>query len=225
MNGMTDIDEEDAYSDDDLDALAPDEFEELQRHALLSAQQKPLHIGIGQQHGSSLYNLSQGPNLSAKNESPYTLRAASKRAQGLNSSLQPSSDYGDYDFEDEVLDGGGSDNKVKAPVAQFDTHGVSRTTDQAKHREYWRQQRYGAPIQPEQLPNKNDSQKLQALGVPQASAVMDRGHHNNDKDQDMLDVPEVEENGHIQPTLSADAEDSLHSKVAEVNNPLNSSCS
>ena len=65
---MADIDEDEAYSDDDIDGLASDDFETLQQHILLSTQGPQARVSL--QQGNVHYRLSQGPDLSVRNYTP-----------------------------------------------------------------------------------------------------------------------------------------------------------
>lgn len=91
---MDGIEEDDGYSDDDLDALPVHDFHELQQDAIRSTQQ-PRVLEQGQRpyvsHESVVNNRPRGSGKSSVN------------ANGNSYSHQPSSDYGDFD--DEMLDG------------------------------------------------------------------------------------------------------------------------
>lgn len=91
---MEGIEEDDGYSDDVLDALPVDDFQELQLDAIRSTQQQRVLV----QH--------QSPDENRKVE-PHEHSGALVKTPVYNNATsyahQPSSDYGDFD--DEMLDG------------------------------------------------------------------------------------------------------------------------
>ena len=98
---MQEVDEGDGYSDDDLDALPADAFQELQQNAIRSTQQQdhnePRNLPLGPGQGLSgngdsrrgIGNLGASGNAFYKTTSPVHPQ-------------QASSDYGDFD---DLLDG------------------------------------------------------------------------------------------------------------------------
>ena len=88
MNG---IEEDDGYSDDDLDELPVHDFHELQQEAIRSTQQPQSVV-----HPHSNYNATGNTRQTARDE-------LSVDDNGTSYRHQPSSDYGDFD--DEMLDG------------------------------------------------------------------------------------------------------------------------
>lgn len=141
-----DVDEDDGYSDDDLDALPVDTFQTLQHHAIISTQQaagtscssvlpafKP-HKGVSGALSGGLERLSvtgRGPSVQDEFDDPQ----------------HPSSDYGELD--DEMLDGeiynaaeGPGIDPVEASRAANIAYGVNT------QRELWRERRYGGPSVP-----------------------------------------------------------------------------
>ncbi|KAL8832571.1 MAG: hypothetical protein Q9191_000195 [Dirinaria sp. TL-2023a] len=133
---MDGIEEDDGYSDDDLDALQLHDFQELQQDAIRSTQQ---------------------PRPPRQIQSPYATRGTNlkDRLGGLEQisvhgnggaasfSHQPSSDYGDFD--DEMLDGQIFD-AGEEPTILPDTHHTLKPIGESTQREQWRQQRYGAVL-------------------------------------------------------------------------------
>ena len=91
MNG---IEEDDGYSDDDLDELPVHDFHELQQEAIRSTQQ-PQSVGRSF-HPHSNYNATGNTRQTARDE-------PSVDDNGTSYPHEPSSDYGDFD--DEMLDG------------------------------------------------------------------------------------------------------------------------
>lgn len=93
---LQEADEEDSYSDDDLDALPADTFHELQQNAIRSTQpqDKSTHpVGEPVQLPGPVGRIADHGNLGN----------ASNNSSTRNYTHQPSSDYGDFD--DEMLDG------------------------------------------------------------------------------------------------------------------------
>lgn len=129
---MQELDEEDGYSDDDLDALPLHALQELQQNAIRSTQRAG-------EHG---------------NES-YSTRSTILRPTGLavglgkypsntdNYTHQPSSDYGDFDdgmLDEEMLDGEIID-VAEQPMA---ISALGRVGERM-HKEQSRQERFCAP--------------------------------------------------------------------------------
>ena len=96
---MQEVDEEDDYSDDDLDALPVDAFHELQQNAIRSTQ--PLEYRNKSAHpvGTPV----QLPGSVGRIPVHGNLENASNNSFAKTYAQQPSSDYGDFD--DEMLDG------------------------------------------------------------------------------------------------------------------------
>lgn len=127
--------EDDGYSDDDLDALPVNAFNELQEDAVRFTQQpaaKPRPIvptterSIPANITGGFGRLSVGPDVAAYHKGPQ----------------EPSSDYGDFD--DEMLDG-----EIFDGANQSTTYERARSAvpmGESTQREQWRQQRYGAPL-------------------------------------------------------------------------------
>lgn len=144
---MQEVDEGDGYSDDDLDALPADAFQELQQNAIRSTQQQghkdQLRPPPGFAQGLSE---SEDPrrgfgNLAVSGNAFY-------KAPAPAPSHQASSDYGDFD--DEMLDGEIFDAAEEPVILKERTGGfVARPTGVSTQREQWRQQRYGAPPGPQ----------------------------------------------------------------------------
>jgi len=130
---MEETEEDDGYSDDDLDTLPVHAFQELQQDAIRSTQQPQVH-GQGRKPYPGLEVVANG-SLGIP-EQPSIV------ANGNNYSHQPSSDYGDFD--DEMLDGEIFDATEQQSILlrENDSLGVA---DESAYREPWMQQEYGGP--------------------------------------------------------------------------------
>ncbi|SLM39718.1 Protein of unknown function DUF3636 [Lasallia pustulata] len=164
---MADTDEDDGYSDDDLDALAPDAFLELQQDALRSTQRPNSHTQ-GSIHRPGVLGLTEGfGHVSIRQQN----------ATGHEYPVHPSSDYGDLDEEmldGEILDAG----TQRAITGQRGNALAPRLVSENKQREQWRQQRYGDPVPAHFVQKLQDHQsipqRLAAHGARvQASASRD----------------------------------------------------
>ena len=213
---MADIDEEDGYSDDDLDALPSHHFLKLQHQAIQSTQRQPVqvnttwqnttfgglppHSKVYQQHGS----------LHAQNHAPTHMQTS-------NSFQQPSSDYGDID--DEILDGEILDIPEQALAYKPKNHALQNEAGGPAGKESWKQQHYAAPPQPQRPPQLHQGFQGQATdnNPPARHAVEDNGYYAaaND-DETMVDAPEDEEQCQLVPAVQANTKDDLEAKVAEV---------
>jgi len=125
---MEGIEEDDGYSDDDLDALPIHAFQELQQDAIRSTQQ-PRVCGQGQKSNPSLKAVRAGAS-----EQPLI------EANGKNYSHEPSSDYGDFD--DEMLDGEIFDASEQQSILPA-KNSTLRVADESVLGEPWMQQDYG----------------------------------------------------------------------------------
>lgn len=144
---MQEVDEGDGYSDDDLDALPADAFQELQQNAIRSTQQLRAKDQLVPSPG-----FGQGLTESGDPRRGFGNLAVSSNAFGgapaPDPSHQASSDYGDFD--DEMLDGEIFD-AAEEPVVPKERIGgfVPRPPGVSTQREQWRQQRYGTPSRPQ----------------------------------------------------------------------------
>ena len=144
---MQEVDDGDGYSDDDLDALPADAFQELQQNAIRSTQ----HLRQGEQLAPHP-GYEQGVLKSDDSKRGFANLAVSGnafyKAPAPAPSHQASSDYGDFD--DEMLDGEIFD-AAEQPIILNERIGafVSRPPGVSTQREQWRQQRYGAPSWPQ----------------------------------------------------------------------------
>ncbi|KAK0507497.1 hypothetical protein JMJ35_010020 [Cladonia borealis] len=136
--------EDEAYSDDDLDALPDHTFHELQENAFSSTQQpiaRPQLPALRQPPRHDAPALAGGFGRLA-------LAGASAHAGNPHEFQPPSSDYGDFD--DEMLDGEIFDAAIDERVGE--------TTQ----REHWRQQRYGLPPPDSRRPEQHTRQQRAA---------------------------------------------------------------
>ncbi|KAL8906600.1 MAG: hypothetical protein Q9207_001924 [Kuettlingeria erythrocarpa] len=138
-----DVDEDDGYSDDDLDALPVDTFHRLQDHAITSTQQaarrdyasvlsavKP-HKGIPGALAGGLESLS-------------VINRRSSLQDECDSPQHPSSDYGELD--DEMLDGEIYDAAEGPEIVPLQTSTAATIACGVNTpRELWRERRYGGP--------------------------------------------------------------------------------
>ncbi|KAI4096304.1 MAG: hypothetical protein LQ344_001130 [Seirophora lacunosa] len=175
-----DVDEDDGYSDDDLDALPDDTLDRLQEHAITSTQQ-----AIRDSHASFL------PAHTPQGNAPAALAGGLERLSVANGlpleddqgfPQHPSSDYGDLD--DEMLDGEIYDaaeepgiNAIQASRAANVPHGEST------QRELWRHQRYAIP----QLNNEPGISRAQA-----AQGVLEGGNGSRPKTKETTDRPNAD---------------------------------
>ena len=139
---MQEVEEEDGYSDDDLDALPLDTFQELQQNAIRSTQQPRNQGHFVRPTGSS----SQLP-VQKVDVGNFALSGnLSINPQLHQYPQQPSSDYGDFD--DEMLDGEIFD-AAEEPVMIAGVEGVRgvRPTRGITAREIFRSQPFAAPPQ------------------------------------------------------------------------------
>lgn len=128
---MEGTEEDDGYSDDDLDTLPVHAFQELQQDAIRSTQQ---------------------PQVQVQGQKPYPTFVANGRlgasdqpsivANGNNYGHQPSSDYGDFD--DEMLDGEIFDATEQQNILLRESKPL-RVADENAYREPWMQREYGGP--------------------------------------------------------------------------------
>lgn len=175
---MADTDEDDGFSDDDLDALPSDAFLELQQDALRSTQQPPSHVQ-DRTHRPEVHGLTKGlesVNLKHQNTTEYEYP------------VQQSSDYGDLD--EEMLDGEVLDASTQPAITGQQGNSLApRLVSENTQREQWRQQRYGAPVPAQKL-----MQKLQEhQNLPQHQAA--HGARTSAPETRDVRVLEVEDEG------------------------------
>ena len=211
---MADVDEDDGYSDDDLDALPNDAFHELQQHAIRSTQEPSFNAtsyALKQSLGASFFDV---PNVE-KGHSAIQDPAVSV-GPDPNRIPQPSSDYGDLD--DEVLDGEVLEITGPQPFVNnhFDSN-LRNVYGERTQREHWRQPRYAIPLKPLGHQANQSYQESEAIpNPPQRRIDSVDGDGNHDKNEAMLDEPRGENLGHAKPILLSDSANVLQAKVDQV---------
>ena len=197
---MAGSDEEDGYSDDDLDALPPNDFLELQQLAIQSTQKQRANgkLELPNQHGRSAHvPISARDSVNPQKTFPQ----------------EPSSDYGNID--DEILDGDILEVNNERRPQPFSDGQTTSAFREATQRESWRQQRYGAPNRLQQPYQPSDGlQKQAANTLQQRLDLEDSGYTENQNDELMLDAPY--ERNQLQDTSQVEDIDTLQTKVAEV---------
>lgn len=129
---MQELDEEDGYSDDDLDALPVHALQELQQNAIRSTQKAG-------EYGNASYSARGailGPTGLAVGLGNYPSNTD-------NYTQQPSSDYGDFDdgmLDEEMLDG----EIIDAAEQSMAISALGRAGERM-HTEQFRQERFCAP--------------------------------------------------------------------------------
>lgn len=217
---MADIDEEDGYSDDDLDALPSHDFLKLQHQAFQSTQHQPVHVNSVPQN-TTFKGLLPHPNIYPQHGSLHFHTHAPTHMQTSNSFQQPSSDYGDID--DEILDGELLDIPEQALVYKPKNHALQNGAGDAAQLDSWDKQRHAAPPQPQKPPQFHRGFQGQdtAKSPPSRHAVEDSDYHTAANDDEiMLDAPDDEEHYQHNAASQADAKDDLGTKVAEVTKSL-----
>ncbi|KAI4139348.1 MAG: hypothetical protein L6R39_006332 [Caloplaca ligustica] len=141
-----DDDEDDGYSDDDLDALPTDAFRKLEEHAVTATQQ-----AARGDHASFLpvsRPQSKAPAALANGLERLSVAGGPRPHQDSEYPHQQSSDYGNLD--DEMLDGEIYDAAEKPGINAIQaSKAASVTYGESTQREHWRQQSYGiGPTQP-----------------------------------------------------------------------------
>lgn len=198
---MADTDEDDCFSDDDLDALPSDAFLELQQDALRSTPQ-PTDRGQDGIHRTEVRGLTKGLEL---------VHIKHQNTTEFEYPVQPSSDYGDLD--EEMLDGEILDASTQPAITGQQGYALApRLVSENTQREQWRQQLYGAPIPAQKLVQKPQEHQ----NLPQHPAA----HGARTSAPETRDVPvmEVEDEGQAMSDESEELRDDersekLHSYV------------
>lgn len=130
---MDGIEEDDGYSDEDLDALPVHAFQELQQDAIRSTQQPGAFLQ------PQLPLVKQTATVAANgNLGGFDRLSLGNYENG--SQLLPSSDYGDFD--DEMLDGEIFDTAAEQPSLLQSHINAQQPIGQSTQGETWRHQRY-----------------------------------------------------------------------------------
>ena len=126
---MDGIEEDEGYSDDDLDALPIHTFQELQQDAIRSTQQPP---------ASQHFKLPTVKQPAAVNGGLGGFDRLSLGQYGTGTQQLPSSDYGDFD--DEMLDGEIFDTAADQPSLLGNHVGAHQPAGESAQNEAWRHQ-------------------------------------------------------------------------------------
>ena len=205
---MADIDGDEGFLDDDLDALISQDFLELQQRALHSTQQqKPALPSYGLQDSSHAR-----PVISAR-RSPRRISNSNSRTQAKVYPENLSSDYGDLD--DEVLDAGLLDIPRGPHEVISKTSIGPRPLGESTQREQWRHQRFSGPATlPEANRNQWASKDQESNAILGGSRTVVTEEVRLDDEEEMLDV-----SGQIDEPVTgkeSNSVDELQAKVAEV---------
>lgn len=187
---MQELDEEDGYSDDDLDALPVHALQELQQNAIISTQ-----------------------NASGHGNTSYSTRTSLPRPIGLTVGLgkypsntdnyppQPSSDYGDFDdgmLDDEMLDG----EIIDAAEQPMAISALGRVGERM-HKDQYSQDRFCAAL------------SLQRSGIKQG-VFLRKNAANVDQDSDAMSLEENDSRTAVQTVPEHLTVDHLRAQVQEV---------
>ena len=205
---MADIDGDEGFLDDDLDALISQDFLELQRRAIHSTQQqKPTAPAV-----QRLQDISHARPVSSTRRSPRGVIDGNSRPLAQAYKDNPSSDYGDLD--DEVLDAGLLDVQRDPIHANLVSAGGLRQGENTQ-REQWRNQRYSNPsnlMRPVQPQSALSGQYNHDIRGGNQNALAQGT--TSDDEEEMLDVPEqIDE---LVVGVTANPVDELEAKIAEV---------
>lgn len=175
---MQEVDEGEGYSDDDLDALPADAFQELQLNALRSTQQLD-HNEQPALPSEFVQGLSEPEDLRRGFGHLAVSGNAFYKAPTQAHPQEASSDYGDFD--DEMLDGEIFD-AAEEPVIIRERMGAltARPLGENTQREQWRQQRFGAPPRPQTLGAGLHSLPARPLPAPQILYDLKGQNHRED---------------------------------------------
>ncbi|KAI9825519.1 MAG: hypothetical protein M1819_000511 [Sarea resinae] len=138
-HGMADIDDDDFFTDDDLDALPANALEDLEQKAFESTQQRAVNA-----HATSLHSHHTTDKFNALSRDQASLQPPHRQPHAGQSGLhgryqpqEPSSDYGE--FEDEALEAGFLD--AAEPVREAPAPFVGGNIGDVNQREQWPQLR------------------------------------------------------------------------------------
>ena len=163
---MQEGDDDDGYSDDDLDEIPSNTFQQLQEDAIRSTQHA---TGL---HRPYLPAPSHPQRLRQEREPANILQPAKSQPEDNNG---PSSDYGDFEDE-EMLDGEVYDaaRDPPAPLAQGNIY-RSQPMGESTQRELWRRDRFSVPQPLHQSVNPS------ARGAPPVEPAVDFSQDNGDE--------------------------------------------
>ena len=166
---MQEVDEVEGYSDDDLDLLPIDAFQELQENAIQSSQRQ--EASEGAKLSKEYKRLSIKPKATT---GPLSTAAGGKSPRKIHTSFhlaQPSSDYGDFDDEmldGEVVDAALDPSIITSPENRYEREPIRSLAGEGTQREKWRLQGY--PAQPQSRQAQVDYK------LPQRAGLDDKKH-------------------------------------------------
>ncbi|KAL8964554.1 MAG: hypothetical protein Q9183_004375, partial [Haloplaca sp. 2 TL-2023] len=195
-----DVDEDDGYSDDDLDALPHDTFHQLQQDAFISTKQtsRP-NNGLGNPNSRLQAKVSGAIAGGVERQSV----AGNYPSFDQEFPQHPSSDYGDLD--DEMLDGEIYDAAVESRIDPIQaSRAAGLPYGESTQREQWRQQRYGVPVTSFRAESPGVSTKPQMKNGTNGFTVESGGPHRD---------PPTTDDGN--PSRQADIE-ALHAQVIKL---------
>ncbi|KAL9615457.1 MAG: hypothetical protein Q9167_000135 [Letrouitia subvulpina] len=216
-----DVDDDDGYSDDDLDAIPHDELSELQNYAIRSTQQKALQNRFAAPTNNVVHGSSRLLSVAAN--------STSKRTGAIQDyGNQPSSDYGDFD--EEMQDGEIFDAAEEPGTnAIKESRAAALPVGEVTQREQWRQQRYAGPqyqqAQAPSLPHlKNDVQAIvqnqrhgkDNVGSPLLNGLGGQPDPQADVVSLRLQLQELREERDALFRAREEAEEALRSKTGEI---------
>lgn len=160
---MDDQDGEDAYFDNDLDALPDHTFHELQENAIQFTQQPSLNpqvqLPTKQSRGLAVGFVGGSANHAPIGLNQYTFQA-------------PSSDYGDFD--EEMLDGEIFDAAEEPTLAAgYKANTGGKEPGECTQREQWRLQHYGGD--PRKSGHLEAQQRVNEHGIVSVPLFNDNG--------------------------------------------------
>lgn len=152
---MDGTEEDEGYSDNDLDALPIHAFQELQQDAIRSTQQPP-----APQH----FQLPSVRQPVAINGGLGGFDRLSLDQYGTGTQQLPSSDYGDFD--DEMLDGEIFDTAAEQPSLLEDHVNAHQPAGKNTQKKAWRHQGYAdSPPKTARHPQQQPANQLSAIGL------------------------------------------------------------
>ena len=180
---MDEVQEDDGYSDDDLDALPADAFHELQENAIRSTQQPKTTRNAFPPAITRISTKSTGNVIGGFGRLPFA-GIRSQQGHAPVHSEPPSSDYGDFDHE--MLDGEIYDAAEDSafPISSNNLALASRVGDSTQ-REGWRQLRYGAPAQHRGYEGQHQSHKISDVET-QNRTIVQNINYNSHQSHGML---------------------------------------
>ena len=175
---MDGIEEDEGYSDNDLDALPIHAFQELQQDAIRSTQQP-----LAPQH----FQLPPVKRPAAINGGLGGFDRLSLDQYGTGTQQLPSSDYGDFD--DEMLDGEIFDTAAEQP-SLLGNHVIAHQPAEKGTQEAWRHQSY-ADSSPKTArhPQQQPANQLSATGLSRIRQSVRRADPNRVVSLDEIPEP------------------------------------